>query len=171
VTEIDDFFFASANSSRRDGCRLLDRHDPSKQGLFCYPERRGVEFIAGVAAARDDVQHCDRVVTGAVPLCRHFDSEPTEPFADWPILSQFGGVSWARGPQRFCKRRAAAGMDEYVQRVEGEVLWRQAIRVVDMSATRQEGRQTPVWRASLTWLTSLTCSWCNVNDEHLERAN
>jgi hypothetical protein len=53
VTEFDDFSFASANSSRRDACRRLDRHDPSKQGLFCYPERRGVEFMAGVAAARE----------------------------------------------------------------------------------------------------------------------
>ena len=30
------------------------------------------------------------------------------------------------------------------------------------------GRQTSVWRASATWTTSLTCSRCNVDDEHLE---
>ena len=54
VGEIDDFSFASASSSPRDTCRPLDRHDPSKHGLFCYPDRRGVRFIAGVAAARDD---------------------------------------------------------------------------------------------------------------------
>jgi hypothetical protein len=56
VSEIDDFSFASANSSRRVACRPLDRHGPSKQDLFCYPERRGVEFMAGVAAARDDLE-------------------------------------------------------------------------------------------------------------------
>jgi hypothetical protein len=51
VREIDDFSFASANSSQRDDCRPLDRHDPCKQALFCYAERRGVEFMAGVGAA------------------------------------------------------------------------------------------------------------------------
>jgi hypothetical protein len=47
VTEIDDFSFANASNTRRDARRPLDRHDPSKQGLFHYPERRGVEFMVG----------------------------------------------------------------------------------------------------------------------------
>jgi hypothetical protein len=37
VIEIDDFSFAGANSSRAGACRPLDRHDPIKQDLFCYP--------------------------------------------------------------------------------------------------------------------------------------
>src|SRR5450755_4530250 len=56
VTEIGDFSFGSANSSRRDICRTPDRGDPSKQRLFCNPNRRGVQFIARVADARDESQ-------------------------------------------------------------------------------------------------------------------
>ena len=43
--EIDYFFFGSANSSRHDACRLLNRRDPGKHSL-CNPKRRAVEFIA-----------------------------------------------------------------------------------------------------------------------------
>jgi hypothetical protein len=52
--EIDYFSFVSGNSSRQDACRPLNRRDPRKRELFCNPERRGVEFIADVAAARDE---------------------------------------------------------------------------------------------------------------------
>ena len=52
VREVADFSFPSAKRSRRDACQPLDRQDPGKRGLFCYPKRRGVEFMAIVAAAR-----------------------------------------------------------------------------------------------------------------------
>ena len=84
VGEIDDCSFASASSSPRDTCRPLDRHDPSKHGLFCYPDRRGVRFIAGVAAARDDERRC---VAG---LC----------------LVILNGVGGAGAPWRSRRRRA-----------------------------------------------------------------
>jgi len=32
----------------------VDWQDPSKHGLFCYPESRRVDFMAGVAPAWDD---------------------------------------------------------------------------------------------------------------------
>jgi hypothetical protein len=56
VTKIDDFSFGSANSRRHDACRRLTSRNPGKHRLFCNPERRGVEFIARVAAALDDDQ-------------------------------------------------------------------------------------------------------------------
>ena len=34
----------------------MNRRDPGKHPRFCNPERRGVAFIAGLAAAYDDQQ-------------------------------------------------------------------------------------------------------------------
>ena len=71
-----------------------------------------------------------------------------------------------------------ATVDQPIQQTEGEVvakpddgtggeqmwsgvrkaLWEEALRVVDMSARRGWRRQTPIWLASLTWRTLLTCS-------------
>ena len=53
-TETEDFSFGSTNGSRQDACRPLNRLDPGKHRLFCNPERRGVDFRSGLAAALDD---------------------------------------------------------------------------------------------------------------------
>jgi hypothetical protein len=51
ATAIEDLSFSSTNRSRQDACPSLNRPDPGKHRLFCSPERRGVAFIAGLAAA------------------------------------------------------------------------------------------------------------------------
>jgi len=73
MTAIDELLLRQRESTRRDACRPLDRHDPSKQGLFCYPERRGVECTAGVAPARDE-EHTSRAT---LPL--HVDAAARRP--------------------------------------------------------------------------------------------
>jgi hypothetical protein len=56
MTAIDELLLRQRESTRRDACWPLDRHDPGQHRLFCYPERRGVEYTAGVAPARDEHQ-------------------------------------------------------------------------------------------------------------------
>jgi len=51
VTETKGFRFGSTTGIRQDACRPLNRPDPGKHRLFCNPERRGVAFIGGLAAA------------------------------------------------------------------------------------------------------------------------
>ncbi len=57
VTETRAFRFGSTKGCRQDACRPLNRPDVGKHGLFCNPERRGVAFSAGLAAASDEQQH------------------------------------------------------------------------------------------------------------------
>lgn len=54
VTETRAFRFGSTKGCRQDACRPLNRPDVGKHGLFCNPERRGVAFSAGLAAASDE---------------------------------------------------------------------------------------------------------------------
>jgi len=64
VIEPDDFFSGSTNGSRRDACRPLNRRDSGKHRLFCNLKRRGVDFIASLAAAWDE--HSSVVVGAAL---------------------------------------------------------------------------------------------------------
>lgn len=48
------FCFGSPDGSRQDACPPLNRLDADKHGLFRNLERRGVAFIAGLAAAADE---------------------------------------------------------------------------------------------------------------------
>jgi hypothetical protein len=56
VTEIDHFSFRSANGSRRDASRPLNRTNAGKHRLCCNLGKRGVEFIADLALASDEHQ-------------------------------------------------------------------------------------------------------------------
>lgn len=60
VTEIKDFSFGSANSSRQSACRPVNWRHRGKCTLFCSLERPRVEFIAHVAAALDEDERCCR---------------------------------------------------------------------------------------------------------------
>jgi hypothetical protein len=60
ATEIDGFSFGSANGSRRDACRPLNRRTPASTGAPAIPRNEGLDFIPGLAAARDESRQRSR---------------------------------------------------------------------------------------------------------------
>ena len=84
ATESADFS-ASANSSRPDACRSLDRDDPSKQGLFRNPEKWGVAFIAGLAAPGTSSANTARATARFSSVRTRKSYSPVTFAAYWPF--------------------------------------------------------------------------------------